>query len=104
MASASSKRQVSGASNSDCARLANGLRDHSDKPLALQGTAKVMDSALASGDSGRMLPIQISSASAEPVASIFMPEITTPSSSSAITRQDGFGKFFFWKKSGSREA
>ena len=38
-----------------------------------------------------------------PVASIFMPEMTTPSSSSRITRQAGFGRFFFWKKSGSRD-
>jgi hypothetical protein len=51
-----------------------------------------------------MFPIQISSAMIEPVASIFMPRTTTPSSSSRTTRQLGVERFCFSQNLGSRAA
>ena len=61
----------------------------------MTGTAQVIDSASWVGASGIRFPIQISLANTAPVASIFMPEITTPSSSSRTTRSVGMGRFCF---------
>ena len=83
MQSLSSKRQASGLSNSF--RGKNGLRDHSERPGALTGTAQVTACFTWSGASGMRLPIQISSEKAAAVASIFMPEMTMPLSSSRTT-------------------
>ena len=55
--------------------------------------AQVIDSFFCSGASGMTLPIQMSLANTAPVASIFMPEMITPSSSSRTTRKVGTGKF-----------
>ena len=43
MLSVSSNRNASGLSNSLTASRSNGLRDHSDRPGALQGMAQVID-------------------------------------------------------------
>ncbi len=91
--SVSSKRQVSGLSNSFGAWRSNALRDQSVTPGAFTGIAQVIDSGSWFGASGMRLPIQISLANTAPVASIFMPEITTPSSSSRTTRSVGTGMF-----------
>jgi hypothetical protein len=56
--------------------------------------AQVMASFFWSGASGITLPIQISLAKTAPVANIFMPEMTTPSSSSRTTRKVGIGMFW----------
>ena len=72
------------------------MRDHSVSPGALHGMAQVIASFFWSGASGMTLPIQISLAKSAPVASIFMPEMTTPSSSSRTTRKVGTGMFCFW--------
>ena len=66
------------------------------RPGALTGRAQVTDSASWVGASGSKLPIQTSLANTAPVASIFMPEITTPSSSSRTTRSDGTGRLRVW--------
>src|SRR5436305_1407750 len=65
------------------------LRDHRASPGASHGTAQVMASFFWSGASGMTLPSQISLASTAPVANIFMPEMTTPSSPSRTTRRVG---------------
>ena len=96
MASVSSSRQVSGLSNSLTALGSIGLRDHRLKPSALHGMAQVIAWLAWSGASGMTLPIQISSAMTAPVASIFMPEMTTPSSSSRTTWSVGTGRFCLW--------
>ena len=93
MLSLSSKREDKGASNSEVQPVSIGLRDHSLSPCALHGIAQVIACFSWSGASGMTLPIQISLAKTAPVASIFMPEMTTPSSSSRTTRKVGTGKF-----------
>ena len=76
-----------------CSLSPNGWRDHNCRPGALQAMAQVMASFFWSGASGMTLPIHISLAKAAPVASIFMPEMTTPASSSRTTRKVGTGMF-----------
>jgi hypothetical protein len=93
MLSVSSNRHASGFSNSLAHSRSSGLRDQSDSPGALHGTAQVIDSATWSAASGKRLPIQISLANTAPVASIFMPETITPSSVSFTTRNVGTGMF-----------
>ena len=61
----------------------------------MHGIAQVMASFFWSGAIGITLPIQISLAKIAPVASIFMPEMTTPLSSSRTTRSVGTG--IFWR-------
>ena len=94
--SVSSKRQASGFSNSHGAWRSKGFLDHSATPGEFTGIAQVIDSASWFGASGIRLPIQISLAKTAPVASIFIPEMTTPASSSRTTRSVGIGRFCFW--------
>src|SRR5260221_12843335 len=87
--SVSSKRQASGLSNSQRACNSKDLRDQRVTPGVPVGMAQVIDSASWVGASGSRLPIHSSLANTAPVASIFMPETTRPSSSSLTTRSDG---------------
>lgn len=65
------------------------LRDHRLTPGVAAGMAQLMASFSRPGASGVRLPIQISSTKAPPVASIFMPWMVTPASSTAVTCSDG---------------
>jgi hypothetical protein len=96
MLSVSSKRHARGLSNSFLALGSKGCLDHKLKPAALHGTAPFTACLTSSGANGNRLPIQISSANTAAVANIFMPEITTPSSSSRTTCRLGIGRFCFW--------
>ena len=57
--------------------------------------AQVIDCFTWSGAKGIKFPIQISFAKIALVASIFMPDITTPLSFSDTTDKVGIGKFLF---------
>src|SRR5204863_117107 len=87
------QRDVSGLSNSLGAWRSKGFLDHSVTPGALTGMAQVTDSCSWVGARGSRLPIQRSLANTAPVASIFMPVTTRPSSSSRTTLSEGTGRF-----------
>ena len=70
-------------------------RDHRLTPGVFTAMAQVTASRFWEGASGSRLPIHSSSAKMPPVASIFMPETTTPSSVSSTMRKVGIGKFCF---------
>ena len=71
------------------------IPDTKDNPFELQGIAQVIDCFTWSGAKGIKFPIQISFAKIALVASIFMPDITTPLSFSDTTDKVGIGKFLF---------
>ena len=93
--SVSVKQPINGLLLSNSLRAVKAWRDHSVRPAAFTGTAQVTACFTWSGASGMRLPIQISSEKAAAVASIFMPEMTMPLSSSRTTCKVGTGRLRF---------